>query len=292
MPAINDLIDLAGHPWKDGLSLGIRRAWASGRLAGQRIIRAQPGAGPEGDQTSQKTRSGVRERWTGGSLFGRPEDAGLPIGRRVSRGAAGLWVAGAGLACVASQGPPGHSVRPTLVQLTRPSNETAARCHWPAPGGISPYHPPFLDWLCPGAGARVCLWDVIGPLIWPPLAPRRDAHGTAGRETRESREHTRGGLPDGSRKLLARALEAASGRQPSASGCGLAAPSWLRAGQGESCVHQAIPSSVEGLPLRLSVAPPSDPSCMATAVILCVNLGLSWFLFYFIYPGLFSQNTQ
>ena len=81
-----------------------------------------------------------------------------------------------------------------------------------------------------GAGARVCLWDVIGPSVWPPLAPRRDAHGTAGRETRESRKHTRGGLPDGPRKLLARALEAASGRQPSARGCGLAAPSWLRAG--------------------------------------------------------------
>ena len=60
-------------------------------------------------------------------------------------GLRGLWVAGQGLACVASQGPPGHSVRPTLVQLTRPSNETAARCHWPAPGGISPYHPPFVD---------------------------------------------------------------------------------------------------------------------------------------------------
>ena len=56
-----------------------------------------------------------------------PEYAALPIGQKAStRGSQAAQT----LACLASQGAPGHSVRPTLVQFTRPSNETAGRCHW------------------------------------------------------------------------------------------------------------------------------------------------------------------
>lgn len=125
-----------------GLAMETRRS-----ASGTECVDKRPPRWPKNHQrpawrgARRHEKHAARERWNGGSLFGWPEDAALPIGQRASRGAAGLR-----RSRLSRQSEPAGSFRaahPHAVYAPVKRNG----CALPLAGhrGISPYHPPSLD---------------------------------------------------------------------------------------------------------------------------------------------------